>query len=102
MPNDEPSDRAIIEEFIDSVAWGNECFLVESVTSGRTYLLTDRYVLVPCYYAQFEALAEFIRGLAKQLNTKPGAILYSDHEHLEYDRITWTARRLEIAVYWLE
>ncbi|MBL1177768.1 hypothetical protein [Pantanalinema sp. GBBB05] len=102
MPNDELTDRAIIEEFIESVSWGNDCFLVESVASGRTYLLTNHYVLVPCHYKQFEAVAESIQGLAKQLYTKPGAILYSDHDHLEYDRITWTARRLEIAVYWLE
>ncbi len=97
------ADLKIIKSFLKRVSWGSECILCQWLDGSKAYLLIPNlYILVPCYWFDFEKTKQAVTDTANSFGVKPGLILYGECTHHDCDRVSWQAIKEGFVVYWLE
>lgn len=94
-------DLAIIKELLESVSWGDECALYQTLDGSKVWLICEPCVLVPCHWQDFEARSLAAKQAGKTLNTKGGLILHGGCTDEDWGRVNWHAHQQELVVYWL-
>lgn len=75
------NDRKIINDFKDSVSWGDETITTENY--GRAYLHFLNVFCVPTNAENYQKDKDFIIELATKLGFKPGLILDGEFDNVE-------------------
>lgn len=99
-----PEDYKQIREFLGSVSWGSDCYLVYPLDGSLCCLLVpnkvENYIVVPSHWRQWEERKPVILEIAQLFQFKPGAVLYGECPDYDCDRLSYDLAKSEVVTYW--
>lgn len=100
-----PSDYKQISEFLESISWGSQCYIIYPLDGTRCCLIVPSkikpYLVVPCHWLSWETQKSEILQMAQLLHMEPGVLMYGDDcPDYDCDRLNFELIKSGVIVHW--